>query len=473
MTDLNLKKQLAYIDRELRDIFDYCRGAGWTKSQTQEIDKSIARYRKDLLRVAKAAKKGQSKQRAVAEAVTLKSQAGMFLCLLRMHMRRQPRPSFDTVMKAASSLSVWKPTKEAVTVYWERNGPKFRMITKVGIHRGAQQLLLKDTLSLMNVDSEYDYTRKGVGGERAFVRSVCSAMVDGFTWWWTPDIKDCFTSITPKHVVSKLPVNSSMLRTVVFLPKCAEIKVCKPEEPLALADYLQERYPDLIESTSDLSPAERVRHVSVQLAQQGLPQGSMLSPLIARGFIGRELRQIAGGEELHVATIMDDLCIGSCGTEALNGVAKAVKKRLLTHPAGSIEIHDQELMNRTKVDLLGYRFQYEDEGKADPVHVKPNGKRWNRYRQRLLDHLLACANGRVGRDRLEILDELFAEADRYGRQWYQSTVGWTKKGQFSWQKMLDANTSYVSNFAQHEPFGWDVLHAHGLIKQEPPVWSKA
>ncbi|MEF2549542.1 hypothetical protein VQ045_20670 [Aurantimonas sp. E1-2-R+4] len=170
---------------------------------------------------------------------------------------------------------------------------------------------------------------------------------------------------------------------------------------------------------------------------------------------------------------MDDLCIGSCEVEAVIAVAGAVTKRLEAHPAGAINLHAAEPSDMKKgIRVIGYWITHEGDHKPDPVHVKPGGKRIERSRVRLLEKLQQVAGNRKGPDLLEVYDELMDVAVTYAKRWYDSNSAWTKKGQFSWNRLKEATESCVWNFINGEPIGWDVKHAHGIIKQVPPVGSK-
>ncbi|MEF2559370.1 hypothetical protein VQ044_25010 [Aurantimonas sp. C2-5-R2] len=419
MLDAERQMQLKYLDKEFAATVRYCREeAGWTTEELLQLKHAIASYRGSLKQLAAAYPKGWSKQRAIAKAGPLSSKDAVFVGVLRIAARHGLSMSRSQALGQAGKISMWKALAEPVVVHWEpKGGGKYRSIVKYGILRAAQQLPLRDVLSMMGIDSEFDYTRKGAGGERAFVHEIKQSMTDGRRWWWTPDIENCFPSMRPKHF-DWLPVDKRLLKTVIFLPKCTKIRVSMPKEATTVVEYLKQTYPDFVPSDLSLSLKELLRIFTDGLTRQGMPQGSMLAPLLARAFIGRELRHVVGGKELHASTVMDDLCIGSCEVEAVIAVAGAVTKRLEAHPAGAINLHAAEPSDMKKgIRVIGYWITHEGDHKPDPVHVKPGGKRIERSRVRLLEKLQQVAGNRKGPDLLEVYDELMDVAVTYAKRW--------------------------------------------------------
>jgi len=78
----------------------------------------------------------------------------------------------------------------------------------------AQCLMVRDMLSVVGIDSEIDFSRKGGGGERALVQKVCDRIVEGYHWWWTPDVKNLLRvhQTRPSRVAADRP--SDPMRTI-------------------------------------------------------------------------------------------------------------------------------------------------------------------------------------------------------------------------------------------------------------------
>jgi hypothetical protein len=95
-----------------------------------------------------------------------------------------------TIVARPTVVSIGGPITEEIVAQWHGK-PKggLRLIRSEGPRRTARRLIIRDMLGVMQVDSEFDYSRKGVGSERAFVSQVCKSIDGGLRWWWTPDIK--------------------------------------------------------------------------------------------------------------------------------------------------------------------------------------------------------------------------------------------------------------------------------------------
>lgn len=371
-------------------------------------------------------------QRAFAEEVIWKSFHSRLCAAVRAFSRTKKGASFSDIQAMAARLEVMKPTREAIYLEWrEKDKGGFRLITKDGPVRTAQRLLVRDVLSLPGVDSSYDYSKADAGGEKALTQAVANCMVDGYRSWWTPDIKNCFASLKPGHF-AWLKLDKRVLRNVVFTPKCARVRVKVPKEYGKVLSYFQMTYPDLTMSMPSLM------HVSLSMVRQGrLPTGSVLSPLLARGFVGRELRACLEAEEVGFS-YMDDLTIGARTSKDAKAAKERVTKFLQSHPAGPIELHDASILEAAswKVEVLGYVLQPGNGYGDNPVHIKPGRKRLSSYRVRLEAKLKAATS----------LDELYRIGDRYWGNWFPSQQAWTKVPEQSENVSRCAHDGYVDDF---------------------------
>ena len=83
--------------------------------------------------------------------------------------------TLDKTIKLAKELTVWEPLREAVIVFWDQKGKGgYRPISVFGPMRTAQCLMVRDMLSMMDIDNDFDFTRGGTGGEKQLVRNVCN-----------------------------------------------------------------------------------------------------------------------------------------------------------------------------------------------------------------------------------------------------------------------------------------------------------
>jgi hypothetical protein len=86
----------------------------------------------------------------------------------------RPAPSLTELTEFAELLDVHEALSEPVAVRFRLKAKGgCRKIIKMGIGRMAQQFIVRDLLVAAGVDSEFDYTRPGAGGEKALIGAVC------------------------------------------------------------------------------------------------------------------------------------------------------------------------------------------------------------------------------------------------------------------------------------------------------------
>ena len=310
-------------------------GQGLSEGAANKLLAGVDAYVAKLKKVAQAKPLGMKKQFNAAEGL-LHSYNARLCAMLRAAHARGGSVSIDELHAFTHKLSVWEPQGEAVVVHWVPKAPKpgFRPIVISGRMRTAQALMLRDVLSMMGIDSACDCTRKGGGGEQGLIKAICKDIEDEYHWWWTPDIKDCFGSIKPRHL-GWLPIDRRLIRNVVYLPKCAKIVMLPHKDADAILQSLYAKYPDLSEDGSS-----SLYSLTVQVVRRGLLQGSVLSPLLARAVIHREVNATLSQKGLKCYSYCDDLSIGAQTKGECRAAKHAMTDHLSSLPAGPIELHD-------------------------------------------------------------------------------------------------------------------------------------
>jgi hypothetical protein len=163
----------------------------WLMSMATEFRRSLTRVAREF--------GATNKQRSMAEGLIFNAFAAKVCAVVRALDQRGEIPDRQHIIKLARGLDIRGPLTEPVRAWWEPKNSGFRLICSDGPRRMAQRLLLRDALLLMGVESEVDVTRKEGGGERAFVKIIVEAMGEGYEWWSTPDVKECFPSLRPGH----------------------------------------------------------------------------------------------------------------------------------------------------------------------------------------------------------------------------------------------------------------------------------
>lgn len=429
-------------------------GKRYSRGDIKALKGSVEAHCRSLERVRKAV--DQLRQRTMAETLILPSFHSHVCALLRAHTRRSSYIPLEGLFRAASRSKQWLPLTEEIVAQWHWK-PKggLRLIRSEGPRRTARRLVIRDMLHVMHVDSEIDYSRKGAGGERAFVGQVCKSIDGGLRWWWTPDIKNYFASLRPGHL-KWLPLTRLLVKNDVFTPRCAKVRVIIPKDVKKVLHALRKQYPSLHVNT-----ISEMISFTVQTVRLGLPEGSTLSPLLARGFVGRELRTLFGSPGVARSSFMDDLAIGARSRKKIQTAVIALTERLASHPAGPIELHPLKPLDAlgwakggNEIELLGYRLQPGAGYGENNVHVKPGARRLRRFRAKL-------------REKLKNADQSLEPYDvglDYWHQWFQSQQAWTKVPRYSKQLSENITLSYIDDYLHGVPMGKNAI----LLKKPCP-----
>src|SRR5665213_308162 len=422
-------------------------GKRYSRGDIKSLKVSIEAHCRSLERIRKAG--DQLRQRTLAEDLILPSFHSHVCALLRAHARRSSYICLEGLFQAAGRSKQWLPLTEEIVAQWHWK-PKggLRLIRSEGPRRTARRLVIRDMLHVMKVDSDIDYSRRGAGGERAFVGQVCKSIDGGLRWWWTPDIKSYFASLRPGHL-KWLPLTRLLVKNDVFTPRCAKVRVIIPKDVKKVLHALRKQYSSLhVNTISDLIS------FTVQKVRLGLPEGSTLSPLIARGFVGRELRTLFGSPGIARSSFMDDLAIGTRSRKNIDAAVTVLTERFLSHPAGPIELHPVKptdavawVKGGNEIELLGYKLQPGAAHGANKVHVKPGPRRTNRFKVKL-------------GERLKKADKSLEPYDvglDYWRHWYQSQQAWTKVPGYSELVSEIITLSYIDDCIHGNPMGKNAI----------------
>jgi hypothetical protein len=349
----------------------------------------------------------------------------------------------EFLLKMADKFSLWKPLSEPVSVTWEQKASGgFRPITSYYLKRKAQSLMLRDLLQIAGIGGGHDFARKGCGGEKALVTQVTTLICEGYEWWWCTDIKSAYASIRRGHF-GWLGLDRRLLMNIAFLPKCAKIEMTMPEDKEAFSKFMAELHPDLMDHVSLIDMAKLT-------VRRSLPQGSVLSPLLARALFAHLWAKAVPNNEAVMHSWQDDLNVGAETKVTLKAIKEHVTEVFASLSAGPIEFHDTPILPASsgKVSVLGYRLQpgrgyfLLPDGSRE-IHVKPGPKRIDKYKRRLTKRL---ADTPPDVDRQEV-------ADTYHLHWFNSQMAWTKVPAYSFMVSQAKNDEYLYDFEHGQPMG--------------------
>jgi hypothetical protein len=225
-------------------------GRSFSEVDAAEFKHLIKTHRRAMLQVVQASRGDPRKQQAMARRLIWSSLAAHTCAVLRATVRKNRYASPEQIRAMASGGKRWQPLTEPVTAWWRpKASGGYRLMTEDGVARTAQRLVLRDMLTVLNIDSEFDYSRQGKG-EKALLTQVCKLMDSEFHWWAMLDIKNFFASLKPGHF-GWLPLTRHEIRNIVFYPKCAKVEARTPKQTEQLIQWLKKQYPT-VDTTEDM-----------------------------------------------------------------------------------------------------------------------------------------------------------------------------------------------------------------------------
>lgn len=387
----------------------------WAEQEFQYVLKQITLYRRLLYDLKSASVRNRRARKKQLTTTIMESYPARLVAMLRVHASTKRVVSAEEIIAFAESISMGGCYGETVTVKpHPKNSIKWRPIALTGLKRRAQQLILRDILLVRDGDSPCDSTVAGAGGERAHFRKFEAFIKEGYTHFVSIDVIQFFPSVKPGHLAG-FPLSPWAIENLVFLPQMTPIMFIDPVKGISVSEH------DLLVNDADpfgcssLYSSESVLP-KLKMVRQGLPQGDVLSPQIARMFLGREIQRALGNRGVKWFTHLDDCLICARSPSKLRSALKTLVKRLAHHPAGPIELHDHTIRHVDEDFFhIGYRAGLRKDG---TLHVRPGLKRFDRFRERLRARLAASPTFAKG--------ELIAIGIDYAKAWFDAQHAWTK-----------------------------------------------
>lgn len=387
----------------------------WTEQEFLHVLKLITLYR-HLLRDLKSASTRNRRARTKQLTATIMGAfPARLVAALRVHASTKRVASATEIISFADSISMCEVYGETVIVKpHSRNSIKWRPIALTGLKRRAQQLVLRDVLLARKGDSPYDSTVAGAGGERTLFQKIETLIKEGYTHFLSVDVVQFFPSVKPGHLAG-LPLSPWAIENLVFLPQMTPIRFVDPIKDISVSEH------DLLVNDADpfgCSSSYLSESVlsKLKMVRQGLPQGDVLSPQIARMFLGREIQRTLENRGVRWFTHMDDCLICARSLSKLRSGRKALIKRLAHHPAGPIEVHDHAIRHvEENFFHLGYRIGRRKDGS---LYIRPGMKRFDVFRDRLRKKLAASSPFDKS--------ELITIGLDYAKTWFDAQHAWTK-----------------------------------------------
>jgi hypothetical protein len=387
----------------------------FSSEQVRELRKAQKVHHKQLRSLRSASTKGKSEAVKAAKERLLSDFAPKVMAVVRATAKRTGPVTFETLETWANNLSMDQCYNETVIIRPEPHGQSWRPVCSTGLRRRAQQLMVRDLLLMTVGDNPYDSTVSGAGGETRLFADIKQAISEGVHYWASLDVRDFFPSLRPGHLAG-FPLSQWIGGNIVFLPADVPIRFIDQRTGIDLTE-------DAIFNGDDddqpVCPSYTLGLLrsKVKQVRQGLIQGDVCAPQIARTVLGRELQHALGKWDVVYGSHLDDVVIGARSRSVLKASIKALTSRLASLPAGPLDLKLDCIRDvRDSAYLLGYRYSLRPDG---TVYVRPGLDRFDRFRARLR-HRLEHSTATTKAEFLEI-------AIGYARQWIRSHPAWDRE----------------------------------------------
>ena len=384
-------------------------------AEHSELMRFARKYRKNLMRYASAQQSKRRSEIRSAEQAIMSSYATRLMAAVRGTAKSNPPLPFTTLETLAKEISLSDACNDPIYVsaLLSKPGP-WRPIAHSSRRRKCQLLMVRDIWLVAVGDAPFDSTVRGKGGESRVFEDIKDAMTEGYQYWVSLDVKNYFPSLKPGHLAG-FPLPMWVKENVVFLP---------PNTPMIFSDWrcglsLTE---EALSADEDIDLPKGYPYsigdllAMLSTVRQGLPQGDVHTPLIARTFLGREIQRALKNRDIACGTHLDDILLGARSQSELKASIKALTRHLTNLPAGPLELHPHEPRHiKQGFEYLGYRLDFS--GPGGSLHIRPTRKRFLRLKERL--------KARWAAEKSFDKSALREIGLAYARDWFRSQRCWT------------------------------------------------
>jgi len=312
----------------------------------------------------------------------MRSPHARLIALIRTY-DRENKLDLGGLSKVASQLNLFEPCNEPVFAWKElkSSGKGWRSLCMFGLRRRAAQIIVRDILDAKFGTDPLDEMRRGAGCDRSSDRIVMEMSV--YSHWICVDLANYYGSVGQEGVIDLLGLPKAVVTNYVFAP----VEVVKP---LSVSPHTL---------GSPLWSDEAVR--------LGLPQGSLVSPMIAGLLLGPTLRSIIAADQVRFYG--DDILIGTSSLAEAKKVVLALNDAFKAHPAGPFPLRRCDIMsNLSGFEFTKYKFRAAYGGQKIRRLIAPRSRL--KFRRKLAG---------IGASELTWPEKLKA-AERYTRRWVAS-----------------------------------------------------
>lgn len=279
-------------------------------------------------------------------------------------MKWSKRPHKAKLLSIAEGLNVRKGTNELVRVHFKKKeGPNedYRPMLDFGIeHRAFQHLLLKVLRVRAQLHENQFFTR---GGVPAAVQKVVSELKAGNIHCIETDISACYSSFNADAIPDFIPLPKEVTRRIIT----------STYYNLIPGNFINDLGEDAWSKTSEVPAGVYDQYISA--ARSGLPQGSVVSPLVSEMLLASVVADLntSGCAPAYADNI---LAMAKDATDAAE-MSLALRCALKSHPAGPLmPSWVTEPVVYEPFTFVGYRIHQNNSGE---VSVSPSGENLQKF----------------------------------------------------------------------------------------------
>lgn len=270
--------------------------------------------------------------------------------------------SWEELKAMACKVHICRPSGERVIAWQEPKSTEgVRWLCSFAPITRAAQCMVRHIIFMVAGPSPYEFAQKGHGRDAAARVTLHSIKHEGVRWFGLADVKDCFPSITREMVKKALPfLPMSIIEGTIFIHEETDIK----------DHYISEEH----------------HQYSSQVIRTGIPQGSLVSPLVASKILQPYLDTVQASLVLvHV----DNILIGGKTEEQVHAIVTALATSMKEHPDGSLWLTTEiRKLGDAELNYLGYRFRRRAKIYGGFGRAEASRRSFKRFEKRLALKLL-------------------------------------------------------------------------------------
>jgi len=339
--------------------------AGFTKTELQKQVATAKAHRRKLKKILKAA--GKSNQKKEPQHQYVSSARVKFATMIEVGKRQifSNRLQLPMYSQMAQKLKLHEPINEKVNIRLkEKPNGGVRYYCEFGLIHKTAQAMVADMIRYQFKPKSWQYETKGV---RKAVTSVKNLFKSGFIYAAKLDIKSFFDSFYHDQItLGAIPIKKAITENVAIgkTYTFANNESIKVKAGLEVPDDHIHEY------------AGTISHYINLVTQQGIPQGSAASPIVASFFLSKVNLNLP--TNVRVINYVDDFLILGKTPEKVINAGNALKSAIADLPVGNFELLPKGGSSFVSgIEFLGHVFKMDGNKNLSVQVSQPNIQKFN------------------------------------------------------------------------------------------------